>query len=142
MDRYGQEHQNPVLNRAGEIFKELTAVSLQSLAVYYDYRDMLVIKGARAGELVGVQGLSAGTQDQLYLALRLASIERYLEAKEPQHLLMDDVLINFADRRAAAALRTLAELGRQTQVIMFTHHLRLVELAQQELAPEGLALSL
>jgi len=101
-----------------------------------------VIKGERAGELVGVQGMSDGTQDQLYLALRLASIERYLEAKEPLPLILDDVLINFDDRRAAAALRTLAELGRKTQVIMFTHHLRLVELAQQELAPEDLALYL
>ncbi|MGB4250391.1 MAG: hypothetical protein WBK16_06735, partial [Limnochordia bacterium] len=71
-----------------------------------------------------------------------ASIERYLEAKEPLPLILDDVLINFDDRRAAAALRTLAELGRKTQVIMFTHHLRLVELAQQELAPEDLALYL
>lgn len=142
VDRYGQEHQNPVLKRAGEIFKELTAGSFQSLAVDYDDRDKLVIKGERAGELVGVQGMSDGTQDQLYLALRLASIERYLEAKEPLPLILDDVLINFDDRRAAAALRTLAELGRKTQVIMFTHHLRLVELAQQELAPEDLALYL
>ena len=105
----------------------------------YDDRDKLVIKGERAGELVGVQGMSDGTQDQLYLALRLASIERYLEAKEPLPLILDDVLINFDDRRAAA-LRTLAELGRKTQVIMFTHHLRLVELAQQELAQDDLAL--
>ncbi|HPT83352.1 MAG TPA: AAA family ATPase [Limnochordia bacterium] len=140
VDRYAQEHQNPVLKRAGEIFRELTAGSFTSLVADYDERDNLVIKGERAGELVGVQGMSDGTQDQLYLALRLASIERYLEAREPLPVILDDVLINFDDRRAAAALRTLADLGRRTQVIMFTHHLSMVELAQKELAAEDFAL--
>ena len=92
----------------------------------YDDRDKLVIKGERAGDLVGVQGMSDGPQDQLYLALRLASNERYLEAKEPHPQILEDVLINIDDRRAAAELRTLSELGRKRLVIMFTHHLRLV----------------
>ena len=96
----------------------------------------------RNGEAVGVEGMSDGTQDQLYLALRLASIERYLEEKEPIPFIVDDVLINFDDHRAAAALRTLAELAEKTQVIMFTHHLSIVQMAQRELSDDGFALYL
>ena len=83
-----------------------------------------------------------GTQDQLYPALRLASIERYLEEKEPIPFIVDDVLINFDDHRSAAALRTLAELAEKTQVIMFTHHWSVVQMAQRELSEKGFALYL
>ena len=43
-------------------------------------------------------------------------------------LIIDDVLINFDDRGAAATLRSIAELSKQTQVLLFTHHRHLVEL--------------
>jgi uncharacterized protein YhaN len=74
--------------------------------------------------------MSDGTRDQLYLSLRLASLEKYLQAGEPMPFIVDDILVNFDDRRAAATLRALAELSKKTQVLFFTHHERLVELAQ------------
>jgi uncharacterized protein YhaN len=43
---------------------------------------------------------------------------------------VDDILVNFDDQRAAATLGALAELSKKTQVIFFSHHGRLVELAQ------------
>ena len=142
VERYREEHQDPVLKRAGEIFSSLTEGNFTHLIADYDEKDNLVIKGVRNGEAVGVEGMSDGTQDQLYLALRLASIERYLEEKEPIPFIVDDVLINFDDHRAAAALRTLAELAEKTQVIMFTHHLSIVQMAQRELSDVGFALYL
>ena len=84
--------------------------------------------------------MSDGTRDQLYLALRLAGLERHLETAEPLPLVVDDLLINFDDGRASAALRLLAELSDKTQVLFFTHHARLVELAQQSVPPAKLAL--
>lgn len=51
----------------------------------------------------------------------------------------DDLLVNFDDFRAGAALQVLAELSRRTQVILFTHHLTLVQLAQRTLPPELLS---
>ena len=68
--------------------------------------------------------------DQLFLALRLAGIEQHLADREPMPLIIDDVLVNFDDRRAAATLRCIAELSKQTQVLLFTHHHHLVELAR------------
>ncbi len=49
------------------------------------------------------------------------------------HLIVDDILIQFDDRRAAAALAVLSHLAKLTQVIFFTHHQHLVELAKANL---------
>ena len=81
--------------------------------------------------------MSDGTQDQLYLALRLASIENFLEQGESMPLLA--MTLSFDDYRAAAALRALAELAQRTQVILFTHHLSVVRLAQRILPDEVLS---
>ena len=76
-----------------------------------------------------MEGLSEGTRDQLYLALRVAAIESHIARAEPLPFVADDLLVNFDDNRAAAALRMLVELGRKTQVILFTHHDHLAALA-------------
>ena len=75
--------------------------------------------------------MSSGTCDQLYLALRLASIHQHVEKAGPLPFTIDDVLINFDDVRAKAALDVLLTLAGQTQVILFTHHKRVVELARE-----------
>ncbi len=74
--------------------------------------------------------MNDGTQDQLYLALRLASLEKFSAGGEPLHLLVDDALVNFDNARARAALKVLANLGAKTQVIFFTHH-HIVDLATE-----------
>ncbi len=46
----------------------------------------------------------------------------------------DDLLVNFDDRRAKAALRVLADFAAVTQVILFTHHGHIAEMAADGLA--------
>ena len=46
--------------------------------------------------------MSEGTCDQAYLALRLASLEIYLENHEPLPFIVDDILVNFDDARSHA----------------------------------------
>ncbi len=79
--------------------------------------------------------MSEGTADQLYLALRLASLSVHLDDPdhEPAPLVADDILINFDDGRALAALAALADLSRRTQVLFFTHHDHLAEIARAHL---------
>ena len=90
-----------------------------------------LLPGVRAtGEKVRVSGMSDGTCDQLYLALRLASIEQRLGDTEPMPLILDDILINFDDDRARSALRLIADISAGTQVIFFTHHRHLVRIAE------------
>ena len=72
--------------------------------------------------------MSEGTANALYLAVRLATLETYLDAHPPLPFVVDDILVNFDDDRASAALRALARLSRRTQVLFFTHHEHLLSL--------------
>jgi uncharacterized protein YhaN len=87
---------------------------------------------------VGVDGMSDGTADQLYLALKLASLEHYLDNNPPMPFVVDDLLIHFDNPRAVAALQALARLSGRTQVLFFTHHEHLVDLARATIDREVL----
>ncbi len=140
IERHRQKTQGPVLDRAGALFAALTLGSFRGLRVEYDDHDQPVLQAVRPGaaEAVGIRGLSLGTADQLYFALRLASLETALDSRGPVPLIADDVLIQFDDRRTAAALHILARLSDRTQVILFTHHDHVCELAQSDLPPDKL----
>ncbi len=84
---------------------------------------------------VPAASMSDGTADALYLSLRLASLQVHLDTHAPIPLIADDCLIQFDDARTAAALQILSELGRRTQVILFTHHHHLIDLAERHLPP-------
>ena len=138
IERYREKHQGPVLSRAGALFATLTEGSFQDLRID-DEEGSASLKGVRAdGRLVDARGMSDGSQDQLYLALRLASLEAWMKTHEPVPFIVDDILLNFDNARALAALRALEELSTSTQVIFFTHHAHLVELAEANLSPRSL----
>ena len=73
--------------------------------------------------------MSTGTREQLYLALRLASLERHVELHGPMPVILDDVVLH-SDPAQVGHLPALADLGRRTQVIAFTHDPQVVALAQ------------
>jgi uncharacterized protein YhaN len=131
IDRYREKSQEPVLERASALFSSLTLGSFERLTVDYDDSDEPVLKGVRPGtrEPLGVSSMSLGTADQLYLSLRLATLEAYLDRREPLPLVVDDILIQFDNPRSSATLTALAELSRRTQVLVFTHHEHLRDLA-------------
>lgn len=134
VERYRAQHQGPVLARAGRLFAELTLGSFDGLRADYNDQGEAVLVGLRPNQqMVGIEGMSDGTRDQLYLALRLASLEKFLAEREPLPFIVDDILIMFDDARAAAALRALADLAQKTQVVFFTHHRHVVELAESSL---------
>ncbi|NQT48994.1 MAG: hypothetical protein HQ578_08490 [Chloroflexi bacterium] len=131
IERYRAENQGQLLSRAGDLFSQLTLGSFAGLQTDYNEKDEPVLVGIRpSGEAVVVSGMSDGTLDQLYLSIRLASLEKYLETGEPMPFVVDDILIRFDDQRAEATLKVLADLAQKTQVIFFTHHSRLVDLAK------------
>ena len=131
IERYRQENQGPLVRRASEYFAALTLDSFESLITDFNERDEPVLIGCRpGGERVNVEGMSSGTRDQLYLALRLASLEKFMESAEPMPFIVDDILVDFDDDRSKAALNVLAKLAKKTQIILFTHHSRLVEQAK------------
>lgn len=132
IERYRQENQGPLVKRASEHFAALTLGSFDGLMTDFNDRDEPILAGIRpGGERVTVEGMSSGTRDQLYLALRLASLEKYMDSSEPMPFIVDDILVDFDDARSQAALNSLAELAEKTQVILFTHHSRVVEQSGQ-----------
>jgi len=134
LDRHRREKQAPVLRRAGELFSTLTEGSFARLDLSWADDDNPVLVGVRLdGSQVEVAGMSSGSADQLYLALRVASVEDYLARAEPLPFVADDLFVNFDDQRAAAGFRVLAELAQRTQVLFFTHHQHLIEVAERAL---------
>ncbi|AGA91152.1 hypothetical protein Thimo_2416 [Thioflavicoccus mobilis 8321] len=137
IERFRRESQAPLLARAGELFAAITAGRFEGLGTAFAGDDTPVLVGRRAGRDVAVEAMSDGTRDQLYLALRLAAIERHQRHHEPLPVILDDLLATFDDGRAAAILPILSELGRQSQVLLFTHHGHLVELARAALGADA-----
>jgi uncharacterized protein YhaN len=138
IETYRRDHQGPVLERAGALFARLTRGVYRGIVVGLDDHDEPEIVCLRGEEEVRVEGLSDGARDQLYLALRLATIERHASRVEPLVMVLDDVLVNFDDDRSRAALAVLSELAPEVQVLLFTHHRRVLELARETVAEERL----
>lgn len=141
IESWRRENQDPLLVEATKIFFSLTEGRFISLLAEVDDDETPVIVAVRAeGKHVRMEGLSDGTRNQLFLALRLAFIRRYARDAEPLPFIADDLLVSFDDARAAAALKVLADFGKEVQVILFTHHRHLVDLTKATLAPAAFEL--
>jgi len=136
VERFREKSQGPILRKASGFFSRITCGSFDGIRADHDPDGNPVLVGVRSGgkETVPVGGMSDGTADQLYLALRLAGLDHYLDGNEPMPFIVDDILVKFDNDRATAALQTLAELSQKTQVIFFTHHRHLVDLAVKSVA--------
>lgn len=135
IEKFRETKQGPMLSKASTIFNGLTMGSFSRLLVDSE-GDAPRLFGVRpSGEQVDVAGMSEGSRDQLYLALRLAALELHVEQGLTMPLIADDLFINFDDRRTAAGLKVLGDLSRNMQVVFLTHHDHLVPLAKEVLGP-------
>ena len=132
MDRYRDEKQGPMLAKASVLFDELTRGSFDRLSLDTD-TDPISLTGHRPdGTIVQITpGFSNGTEDQLYLALRLAAIELYLEEAQPLPFIADDTFVHWSDDRTGAGFAALARLAEKTQVFVLTHHRHLLDVARE-----------
>lgn len=139
IEHYRQNNEGPVLRRASNFFNRLTDGEYRSLQIEFDDKDQPKLVGVRpdAKSTVVANLMSDGTADALYLSLRLASLEVHLDTHHPVPLIVDDCLVQFDDDRASAALKILSEMSVRTQVILFTHHQHLLDLARENLPQNG-----
>lgn len=134
IDHYRQAHQSPILQHANRFFRQLTCDAYRELRPDYDSKGRTTLFGIQeSGETVPAPNMSDGTADALYLALRLASLQYQIGMTKPIPLVIDDCLIQLDDARATAALRAFSDLSETTQVILFTHHRHVVDLARANL---------
>ncbi len=141
VESYRKKTSGEMLKRSSAIFSQLTLGSFDGLDLDWDDKNNPELVGVRNGSTARVKTdqMSSGTCDQLYLALRVASLEIYFRNHPPVPFIADDVLIHFDDDRAGAALRILAGLALHTQVLLFTHHGHLLQVAEACLEPDRLA---
>jgi uncharacterized protein YhaN len=136
IDRYRREHKAPLLRRADELFPALTCGQFRTLEVSFDDKDQPILIGVRVnGERVEVRQMSTGTREQLYLSLRLASLERHVDLHGQMPIVLDDVVLHSDPGRKRAILAAVGELARKTQIITFTHDPQVVALAR-DVVPE------
>ena len=141
IEEYRKKNQAPVLIKTSDIFSRLTMGLYRSLRDELDEKGKPFLLAIRDNNMeVPVQAMSDGTRDQLFLALRLATLEQHLEIGEPMPFIVDDILIGFDDQRTLVGLQLLAELSARTQVLLFTHHRRILELSTEVTASEGIYL--
>lgn len=136
LERYRQEHQDPVLAKASAAFAALTGGRyVRIVPELGDGKERLRLAVERQDGSVHVAAaLSEGTRDQLYLAMRVGTLEaRAEDGSLPLPIVLDDVFVNFDDARTEAGLARLAALVPLTDVVYFTHHEHVVELAQRAL---------
>lgn len=131
IDKYRDQKQGPMLQRAGAVFSELTLGRFARLVVDHEKEPPALYARRDNGKSVEVAGLSEGTRDQLYLALRIAALELHLEHAKALPFIADDLFVNFDDARAKAGFTALRELSKRTQVLFLTHHEHLVPLARE-----------
>lgn len=63
--------------------------------------------------------LSRGTQDQLYMAARLALVDLLFPGTQPP-ILLDDPFVHFDPQRLAAAIEMCCEVAAERQILLFT----------------------
>ncbi|CAN7234284.1 AAA family ATPase [Rhizobacter sp. LjRoot28] len=138
--RFKERSQGPMLSSASRHFARLTGGEFDGLQ--HDDTDAATVIVARrpSGATVGMDALSEGTRDQLYLALRLAALELQRARGIDLPVILDDVLMTSDDRRATHILQALAEFASGGQVIVFTHHAHLCDVARQAVGPDRLAI--
>jgi uncharacterized protein YhaN len=136
IDVYRDRNQGPILTRARELFVQLTDGAYTGLRADVEGGEtVLIVEDASRGSLE-LDALSDGTVDAVYLALRLAVVQEHNATREPLPFVADDLLLNLDNRRSEAALRTLAELAKSSQVLLFTHHAHMVSLARSAVPPD------
>lgn len=126
--RFEREHQPELLDRASSIFSGMTGGRYVRVRRHLDGESLWVEREGGA-ELTPDQ-LSTGTREQLWLAIRLAYVDQYRRGAEALPIVLDDVLVNFDAGRARSTLKALAEFGRDCQVLLFTCHRHMVDLAR------------
>ncbi len=105
--------------RASKIFEGLTDGRYSNMSISKSF-DIAVDKSDVFGSKE-LDYLSSGTQDQAYLALRLALTELISE-EDALPIILDDALAQYDDTRTKTAVEFLKHYSEKGQIIMFTCH--------------------
>ncbi len=123
---FERERQPELVRIASELFANITDNAWVKINTSLEDGSLKVIP--EIGEAMLPENLSRGTQEQLYLCLRLAHIISHSSIVEPLPVIMDDILVNFDLERASRTIDIIASLTAHTQnkvpnqILYFTCH--------------------
>ena len=140
LKRFRDRAQGPMLTAASSYFSRMTRGELVRLISDDSDKEPALIAERSNGSRIRVEEMSEGTLDQLYLALRLAALDLRRAAGVDLPVILDDVLMTSDEDRSGSILEALADFAGENQVLVFTHHRHMVELAQRHVPAEHLAL--
>ncbi len=127
---FRDRHRGAMMERASEAFRLISRGAYRALTTAPNGKsETLIALGADGGSKEAAQ-LSKGARFQLYLALRVAGYHELAKTRAPAPFVADDIMETFDHFRAEEALRLFADMGRVGQVIYFTHHQHLAEIAK------------
>lgn len=114
--------------KTAKIFKSLTGGNYTSVNVSKNFQ-----LGVTAKDSFGTkewQYLSLGTAGQAYFALRLALANLISQESSPLPVLLDDSFSEYDDTRAMSAMKFLKEQSLNSQIILFTCHSGIADMAK------------
>ena len=127
---FRDRHRGAMMERASEAFRLISRGAYRALTTAPNGQaETLIALCADGGSKEAAQ-LSKGARFQLYLALRVAGYHELARSRAPAPFVADDIMETFDHFRAEEALRLFADMGRVGQVIYFTHHQHLAEIAK------------
>lgn len=128
---YRDKHRSSMMVRASQAFQTISRGAYRGLATQPDKdAEILIGMGADGSSKVASE-LSKGTRFQLYLALRVAGYQEFVQSRQPVPFIADDIMETFDDFRAEEAFRLFGEMAAVGQIIYLTHHRHLCGIAQR-----------
>ncbi len=131
LEVYVQSRQPEVLRTASDAFRHITADRYREVRQRSDGQGLLAMP--QSGGPKEPDELSRGTQEQLYLALRLGLAASYGDRVAALPLVLDDVAVNFDPVRQLRFLEVLGQFASEPgrQALFFTCHPSLAQAAQR-----------
>ncbi len=129
LGEFEQSRQPGVLAQASAILEKVTDSRYQRVMPDQLDESLAVLNSSGARQTT--DELSRGTQEQLYMAIRLGLVGEFARRRTRLPLLMDDVLVNFDDERAVKMARALHEFADNHQILFFTCHKHVAEALRQ-----------
>jgi hypothetical protein len=120
---FREEHQPDVLQKAGAYLALITGGRYTRLYLQESDIRGLQVRTPERDDLLDVgEGLSRGTLEQIYLALRLALVDHLDAGTDHLPLFLDEVLVNWDGIRLENGLALLSRIAGERQVFLFTCH--------------------
>jgi len=140
LTRFRDRAQGPMLLAASGYFHRMTRGEFVRLLSDDSGAVPSLVAERSNGSRIRAEVMSDGTADQLHLALRLAAVDIRRSAGIDLPLVLDDVLMTSDEERTGATLEALADFARENQVIVFTHHRHIVDVAVEHVTGDTLTL--